>query len=245
MTTEKVSGKVLWAGSGTRVNNAIFVLTMNSPQFATDISQRSVIIKMGNARKSYSESWDSEVIQFMKQHRTEILGGLRTFLEIGMKDRQKIEESSRWGRWEGDVLSKLTRCNDAQLLIKQRRGEVDAEASHNDDMVTAVDSFLSKIGYDVGQDSIFIPSRLVAHIMSIEGRQRVDTKTAGTMFNQLINESDEYSKQFEYPENPINYDGGKSRGFIRLGADDDVQKNIMKRFERADLDGFDKFERGW
>jgi hypothetical protein len=117
ITNPVISGRQLYVGEGQRPNLLTWFLTLNGVSMATDMAQRSVIIKV--VRGKNDGPWWEQVRQFIDQHRTEIIGDLIAALRA---QPFPLADYSRWATWEQGVLCRLPEPGDAQRIILERQG---------------------------------------------------------------------------------------------------------------------------
>ena len=79
ITANVVSGHEMYEGEGRRPNTLIWAVTLNGATLSKDIAERSVIIKLD--RPEYNPHWESEVREYIKENRWEILNDIRLTLE--------------------------------------------------------------------------------------------------------------------------------------------------------------------
>jgi hypothetical protein len=122
ITEPIISGHRLYCGEGTRPNNLTVVITANSPQLGTDLSERSIVIKI--RRSTYSATWDEDVTRFVEEKKVEIWSDVIALLE---SPTAQIAPVSRFGPWENEVLAKVPGYESAQRILLPRQKEINAD----------------------------------------------------------------------------------------------------------------------
>lgn len=108
VTCFSISGRAPYGhGEETRPNDLTYIMTSNSANIGSDMASRSFIIFLGkpkatviHAGTSDERSWKSVVMEFIEQHRYEILGDIYDILSgnsvpVGMKTYTRVPEFER------------------------------------------------------------------------------------------------------------------------------------------------------
>lgn len=74
ITSPVISGRQLYRGEGRRPNTLTWVLTLNGASLSRDMAQRVIVVKL--ARPRFNASWETEVRDYIQQHRWHILGDI-------------------------------------------------------------------------------------------------------------------------------------------------------------------------
>ncbi len=159
ITAATISGKWLFRGEGRKRPNVLtWLITLNGASMATDMAQRSVIIKIGQPQRS--KTWEHEITAFIEANREAIIADCISLLR--KPPRVGLRSYSRWASWEEGVLSRVSDPAAAQKLILARQAEADVEA---DEAVIITDYFreqLRSLRYPSDQVKVFIPSGVAA-----------------------------------------------------------------------------------
>ena len=97
-----------------------WLITLNGATLSKDMAQRVIPIKL--TRPVYRPTWESDVRNFARDHRWEILADAIGILQSNSQD---FAASTRWAPWEQEVLAKTATPRACQELIAARQGAVD------------------------------------------------------------------------------------------------------------------------
>lgn len=163
LTSPVINGWKPYVGNCVRPNRLAYVITSNTPRLSTDLSERSVVIHIGEPKwkEANFAQWAADHIE---RHRPEIVSALLTILAGGGED---IPHSSldRWGRWGLGVLAKCCwaargglpalagawhgeECPsalEALSAVKERRAEVDDDAANAEDVAEAIRRAMDRV----------------------------------------------------------------------------------------------------
>jgi hypothetical protein len=180
ITSPVISGKRLYCGEGQRPNHMVWLITLNGVSLASDMSQRSIIIKL--VRGENAGSWYEDTRDYIDRHRSELIadvvGALRS-------DRFEISQYSRWASWERDVLCRLPEPNEAQRTILERQGAANAEHDEAEIIQDYFANQLRKFGYTPVRDQVRIPVEIVARWYCDATNDRVKTPTVSKHIAQM------------------------------------------------------------
>lgn len=219
ITSPAISGKALYVGEATRPNNIVWALTLNGVSLATDMAQRSVIIKLVKPKRS--GTWAEDTYAFIDANRDALIADCIGFLR---RDRQELPGFSRWAAWENDVLSRLPEPSDAQRVILERQGASDVEQEEAAIVQEYIECQLSALGYDTERDRVFIPSPIAREWFNSATGERVGTTNASRWMNQQIDER----KLCSIVQNRCRTYG---RGFVWIGPNVDPDQQITTDLE--------------
>lgn len=183
ITSPDISGHQMYVGEGRRPNLLTWFLTLNGVSMATDMAQRSIIIKV--VRGANDGPWWEETLQYIDQHRSEIIGDLIAALRA---ERFPLANYSRWATWEQDVLCRLPEPGDAQRLILERQGQSNCEMDEAEIIEEHFAEQLRRLGYDPKKIQVRIPVAIAAEWYSIAVGEKSKTATASKRLNQLAGE---------------------------------------------------------
>ena len=184
VTSPIISGKQLYVGEGQRPNLLTWFITVNGPTLATDLAQRSIIIKV--ARAEYSGTWVEDTYGFIDQYRSQIIADIVAALRA---DPFPLLKYSRWGPWEAGVLTRLPEPGEAQRLILERQGEANIDLDEVEIIEDYFAAELTRLEYDSLTIQVRIPVGLVADwYKKATGDQRISTVGANKRLRQMIGE---------------------------------------------------------
>jgi len=182
-TADKISGKQMYVGESSRSNRITYILTMNGPSLSTDMSQRSVVIKLG--KPLHSGDWLQDTANFISKYKTSIIAEL---LELLRQPSKTLESHTRWGDWERNVLCKLDNATICQESILGRQKDIDAEQDESNLIMDYFERQLMKNNMRTDYDKILIPSGIAAEWLNKALNERHSTVSAGRMLTQKVNE---------------------------------------------------------
>jgi hypothetical protein len=183
VTSPIISGKRLYVGEASRPNYLVWALTLNGISLATDMAQRSVIIKLG--RPQHCATWAEDTYQFVDENRRALIGDCLGFLR---SERRPLPGYSRWGAWEHDVLSRLPEPAEASKVIIERQGVSDCEREEAEVVEEFIRGQLAELQYTPGADRVFIPSTVTGEWFNQATNERHSTIAASRWLNQQIDE---------------------------------------------------------
>ncbi len=123
VTADTISGHRYFTGEATRTNLMTWLITANGASMSTDLSARSVEIRL--ADPTYSADWLEDLLSFIDSNRAELVGDIVTFLR---SPKKLLARTTRWATWEKEVLSRTYDPNVAVAMIEERRKSVDVES---------------------------------------------------------------------------------------------------------------------
>ncbi|MCC6492155.1 MAG: bifunctional DNA primase/polymerase [Pirellulales bacterium] len=183
ITTPQLSGRQLYVGEGTRPNLLTWFLTLNGVSMATDLAQRSVIIRL--VRGDNSGPWLEDTAAFIDQHREQIIGDLIAALRA---EPFPLAKFSRWATWEKDVLSRLPEPGEAQRVILERQGAANCDLDEGEIVDQHFAEQLVRLQYDPRSAQVRIPVAVAARWFSWATGEPVKTATASRRLNQMAGE---------------------------------------------------------
>lgn len=217
ITSPFVSGKQLYVGETSRMNNIVWIITLNGVSLSKDLAQRCVILKIGHP--SRQASWAEETVQFIEQNRNKIIADCIALLR---SERFPLPTYSRWSSWERDVLERLPDPLGAQQMILDRQQLADIEEEESGLIQEFFETELKKLHYDTRSDRIFIPSILAAEWYALATREKVTTTAASRRLSQAIAEGTmtllEKNKCNTYGRGFV-WNGPLSSGYEKINTD--------------------------
>lgn len=183
ITSPTISGKALYIGEVSRMNNILWLITLNGVALSKDLAQRCVVIKLGDP--SRQASWAEETVRYIEENRNDIIADCIALLR---SERFPLPRYSRWSSWERDVLERLPDPLGAQETILDRQQLADVEEEEAGLIQEFFETELKKLHYDTRSDRIFIPSVLTAEWYALATREKVSTTAASRRLTQAIAE---------------------------------------------------------
>ncbi|MBN2291061.1 MAG: PriCT-2 domain-containing protein [Pirellulales bacterium] len=213
ITTPTISGKRMYIGEGQRPNLITWAITLNGVSLATDMAQRSVIIKL--VKGENAGGWYEENIRYIDEHRTEIIGDI-----IGALRSDRFEPASytRWATWERDILARLPEPDEAQKVILERQEAANTEADEAEIIEDFFAGQLARLDYLPHKVQVRIPTAVAARWYGWAINEKVKTAAASKRLHQMASE-----KQLRQ----ITADTSRTygRGFVWTGRHADVVKD--------------------
>lgn len=182
VTSQTVSGKKMYTGEAQRPNTLCWFVTLNGAFLSKDLAQRSVIIKL--ARPTHSGSWKDDIVNFIENHRDELICDLVAEFE---REALLLQDFSRWGDWERDVLARLPDPIESQRVIRERQAEVDTDSEESSVFVDFIKEELASLTYRP-ESVVFIPSRVLCDFYNDVFREHKSTNAVTRLVKQWIEE---------------------------------------------------------
>lgn len=184
ITTPVVNGRRLYHGDCSRPNTLTWFLTLNGVSLGTDMSQRSVIVKI--AKPAHTGDWEESTASFIASNRRKIIADCIGLLRGPKYDLQRY---TRWGLWEREVLSRLPACSELQSLILARQEECNVEQEESEQVEVFFRDKLERLQYRVDFEEVFIPSKVAAFwYQHAIGERRMHLSAASRALKQRIEE---------------------------------------------------------
>ena len=152
VTSPIVSGRELYFGEGQRSNYITWFITLNGVSLATDMAQRSVVIKL--AAGANSANWYEDTLAHINKYRSQIIGDI---IGILSSTPMSFAKHTRWALWERGVLSHFENSEALQRLILERQGDADCDLDEARIIEDYFASQLKSLSYDVRTCKILIP----------------------------------------------------------------------------------------
>lgn len=184
VTSPVISGRQLYVGEGQRPNLLTWFVTLNGIAMATDLAQRSVIIKI--KRASYSGTWLEDTYDFVNKYREQIIADIIGALRA---EPFPLDRYTRWGSWEAGVLARLPEPGEAQRLILERQDAANVELDEAEIIEEYFAGELSRLNYNPREVQVRIPVAVVAEwFKRATGDARIGVTTASKRLRQMIAE---------------------------------------------------------
>jgi hypothetical protein len=183
ITSPTISGKQMYVGESQRPNLLTWFVTLNGVSMATDMAQRSIIIKV--VRGPNDGPWWEETRSYIDQFRNEIVGDIIAALR---SDPFPLANFSRWATWEQHVLTRLSEPSDAQRLILERQSEVNCELNEAELIEEYFAKQLWNAGYDPGNAQVRIPVSVAAEWFNSATGTKEKTVAISMRIKQMIGE---------------------------------------------------------
>ncbi len=180
ITSDRISGRRLYAGEGQRANSLTWFLTLNGASLSRDMAQRSVIIRL--RRPPHDPKWEESVYDYIDSSRWAIIGDIIAKLKA---PGTHLHRYSRWSAWEAAVLSRVADPAEAQKVIEERQREVDDDAAEADIVRAGFVEELKRRGHIPERVVVFVPSIEVARIVNDATGERRATNKVSTYLRTL------------------------------------------------------------
>jgi hypothetical protein len=187
LTCREISGRQMFVGEGSRPNSLTWCMTFNEPSMGKDMAQRAVVIEVDTP--VYDPTWVREIEAYIEGNRWAIVGDLLASL----RGRRALPEDfgfTRWGAWEGEVLSCVADPTAGQRVILARRKGVDDDEemyteAHELIRVAIKDRF--GLGCKPDEMCVLIPSGIItdAVVKKLHSKHGNDSRQAVKWFVTL------------------------------------------------------------
>jgi hypothetical protein len=161
ITAERINGRKLYAGDGSRPNTFVVAITLNGASLSKDLAQRCVIVKLG--RPQHTGDWESTVTEFIAENRAAIIADVLALLR---GPKQTMTTFTRWGHWEREVLARLAEPNRLLQLIQERRRAVDDDEDEAEMIRDAIVHAIKSDGCNPETDTIWIASDFLQSLVA-------------------------------------------------------------------------------
>jgi hypothetical protein len=161
ITAERINGRKLYAGDGSRPNTFVVAITLNGASLSKDLAQRCVIVKLG--RPQHTGDWESTVTEFIAQNRAAIIADVLALLR---GPKETMTTFTRWGHWEREVLARVAEPNGLLQLIQERRRAVDDDEDEAEMLRDAIVHAIRSDGCNPETDTIWIASDFLQSLVA-------------------------------------------------------------------------------
>ena len=209
VTSPVISERKLYGGESQRLNLITWCITLNGVGLATDLAQRSAVIKL--ARGANVGAWEDQVRDFLEKHRGKIVADTIGLLRM---PSQPLEGHSRWASWEDSVLSKLEEPSRIQGVIRDRQAAADSEQDELEIIDEYFGNRLYQLGYDPTRAYVRIPNAVAAIWYGIAIGERTSTAKATRRLKQAAAEGQSTGQFIRIQPDPSRSYG---RGFHWIG----------------------------
>jgi hypothetical protein len=202
VTTDVIDGHQMYVDNGSRPNTLTWFLTKNCGSLSKDGAQRSVVIRV--KRPVYSDTWEANVMAYIKENRWDIIGDIIARLKAG---GPKLSKYSRWGPWEQEVLACVPDPEACQEEILSRRQQIDGDQDEANALRDAFEDFLNARRHDPLYEKVHIASADAANIYNDANNTDLAPQTVTTKIGDL------HIKELRY-----NIRGDFGRGWVWSGS---------------------------
>ncbi len=164
ITSPVVDGHKMYQGQRTRPNRLTYYLTANTPRLSQDLATRSVIINVGASK--HSSSWPLWVSSFLAEKRLDLLADILEVLRGDDQCRIETSKKDRWAMWMDAVLTKFANGNELADLIRERRGDVDADNDQAEEIREAIEAELEDRGHKDPKESVVMSIGQIKDILA-------------------------------------------------------------------------------
>jgi len=183
ITTPIISGKRMYVGEGQRPNSITWLMTLNGVSLATDLAQRSIIIKLAKGRNA--GPWYENTIRFIDDNRNAIIGDIIAALRA---EPHQLAECTRWAAWEQAVLSRLPEPGEAQRVILERQNEANCEQDEAEIIEEHFAEQLRRLDYEPQTAQVRIPVAVAARWYGWAVGERAKTVAVSKRLRQMHDE---------------------------------------------------------
>lgn len=186
ITADVIDGHRLHHGDARRPNSLTWALTANGVGLSRDLADRSVLIRLGEPKRSDFASWAAK---FIADHRLGLIADVLDELQGPPKGSVEPGNRDRWSAWQDSVLACLPNANALAAEIIERRGGVDADAEDWFSVKHEIEQLVAAAGHAMS-GPVFIPSSVLCERLGhIEGLKMTGRGLA-TMLNRFTGVAD-------------------------------------------------------
>jgi hypothetical protein len=223
ITSPSISGHRLHKGEASRPNSLSLFITLNGASLSIDMAQRVIIVKLAKPRGRMG-AWESDVCDFIDNHRQEILADIAAFFEL---EPEPIPDHTRWAAWEDEVLGRLVDSMKIKELIESRANQANVESEEIERMEEFIEERLRDLKYQ--SCLIHIPSGVAAEWYCQVTGERKGPIAIGRIITQACNEG--HAKKMR--PNPNRSHG---RGFVFSLAEDFSGDRLQELISRENFE---------
>ncbi len=190
ITSPTIAGHRLNHGFASRPNSLTWAVTMNGAALSRDMAERCVNIQLG--RPSHSGSWEESLRTFIRVNQSRIVADVAAFFS---RPTTPLARYTRWGRWEHDVLSRLSDPAGVQAAIAERSKISNADCEEADTLreyfaakisaAVAMQNRVSVESVNLSTKKVHIPMSVVAAWSSEALGEKLSGHAAGKMIDRL------------------------------------------------------------
>lgn len=182
VTSPVISGKRMYQGEGTRPNLITWIMTLNGIALSADLAQRSVVLKL--SKKKFRAGFDEELYHYMDENRDAMIGDLTAILA---RPVAPLENLSRWGTWEQEVLARVT--GDPGKLASEictRQASSDDDAEEAELLRQEIREQLILAGHNPREQAIRIPVKIMTAWAAEVWKLRMPTQAMSRRIRQMM-----------------------------------------------------------
>jgi len=183
VTSPVISGHQKYVGEGQRPNLLTWFIALNGVSMATDMAQRSVIIKLSGGENA--GGWVEDTRRYIDQHRNQIIGDIIAALR---GEQFELATYSRWASWEQDILRRLPEPAEAQSVIIERQSDANCELDEAEIIESHFAEQLRCLDYDPERAQVRIPVGVVARWFGWAVGEKIKTAAASKRLSQMATE---------------------------------------------------------
>lgn len=142
VTSEKISGRELYTGEGTRPNIITWTITANQPSLSKDFVGRAYPIRI--IPPVYSPIWNRRIDRLIEEHRWDIYGDIVAELKTDVGYMLEDGEWSRWPEWEAEVLCHVCDPRPLFKVVGDRRKDLDDDDATVQMVHAALRTYINK-----------------------------------------------------------------------------------------------------
>lgn len=146
ITSDWINGWRPYHGDYSRPNYMTVFISANTPRLSQDLSERSVVIKVGKQR--HEQGFVAWASKFIEDNRPQLIADIMARLRGEKASGISTENRDRWQDWQDSVLCLFENGDRLAALIKGRRSGVDADDDDAADVAEAIHAALRERGYN-------------------------------------------------------------------------------------------------
>ena len=159
ITAATIDGKKMYKGQFSRPNTLTWFITANTPSLSRDLADRSVIIKLGEAK--HASNFGDWKADFLRENRAQLISDIISWLKGEKLGKLTGSHLDRWGPWQRAVLERFENCNEIAEHYQGRRPEVDSDLEEADEVALVIKNLLVENNHDPKTCSVKIPRAML------------------------------------------------------------------------------------
>lgn len=159
VTAPVIDGKRMYVGQFCRPNNLTWLLTANTANLSSDITQRAIPIRIGRPR--HAGAFEQWVIPFMRNNRAQLISDALHTLKRGPAAEIDPQLRDRWNYWIDGVLACLPRIagvpstDDLLRHIHEQRPAMDQDLQDAKEVADVLRSIAQRLGFISLEEAAF------------------------------------------------------------------------------------------
>lgn len=215
LTAHTIDGHRLNVGQASRPNNLTWLITANTPQLSRDLTDRAVVIKLGEQK--HGSAFERWVTDFMQNRHAELVSECITILREGAKCEIPRSKIDRWGPWIDAVLATDPEAEAVLEYLHGVRPSVDSDLKEAESIRSVINAICGQMGLDPDLARITIHKQDLREWLVTEGI--FEKKWSPRYCSNIIEGLLQFEPLKHLSENPGRTNG---RAWLWVGANADL-----------------------